>query len=1089
MSAKKQSTLSKFFSPKNNAGKSKSDEDSPGRVSKKILEVCTSPSLKRMKSESPKGNSPLAKKLKLDDEDESKKGDTKAKSGSKTLSAGTVSKFESFSYDNSKDSEESKLNGKAEPMQTEECETSGINENKENVVKKMSQNGVKNKLDAFNRVKGPVADQSEESSSPANDVSQTSSDEPVKPKLGPLKPQPGVKLTPLEQQVVAVKQKHPDCLMFVECGYKYRFFGCDAEIAAVELNIQAHMDHSFMTGSIPTHRLHVHVRRLVAKGYKVGVVKQTETAALKAAGNNKGAPFGRELSAIYTRATLIGEDVQPQGQQDADESDISEATETLVVVLEGKSAEEKKGNIGLTFLAIQPSTGEMTYDVFDDGPARTELWSRLDHIQAVEALLPKDISKQTVRVITADNSSNEDCVRLEYLADDTFEYSSALQTVCQLFEGDNERMSEVSALPSSVVSCLGALIHYLREFKLDRIIKLASTMRPYSQLSAHMKLSGATLRNLEVLRNEGDGKVYGSLLWALDHTNTRYGSRLLQRWLCQPLLNVSAIEERQEMIQELMTSDTPIIQLLLNLFNKFKPDFEKAITTIFHKKCNTGSFWQCVSGLSHIHGELSRCGGNLEDSVQTPALRKLLKGAIDGLDNVREFSNNINEQSAKENKKTTLFHDVSDFPNIVERQEGISEVEQQLKDLKPEISRTLRQPAFNYTTVSGLEYVIEVKNANLKAVPNSWKKVSSTKAVCRYRSPEVERLLNKLQQLREQLQQDCQQAWLKVLEDFSSHYQQHRSAVRCLANLDALLSLAKVAKTQGYGRPKVLEDGGKLEIIGGEHPIVRQLMGQDTQYVANDTNMETSRKRVMLVTGPNMGGKSSYMRQVALIALMAQVGSFVPAESACISVLDAIYTRMGATDEIYTGRSTFMVEVGETADIMAEATEKSLVILDELGRGTSTHDGVAVAMAALDYFLNKIKCLTIFVTHYLPLAEFEKQFPDHVGNFHMSFIVSEEEEEGIDVVTFLYQLTCGSAGQSYGLNVARLAEVPGDLIKKAGQKSSALERTVHLRRHGKEVFKSAFSESSSAKDLLSALKSSGLFSALKSSRAAIVSKS
>ncbi|CAL4122937.1 unnamed protein product, partial [Meganyctiphanes norvegica] len=1070
MSSKKQTTLSKFFAPKNNSGGNKTDDDdSPGRINKKVVTVCTSPSLKRMKSESPKGESPKAKKLKLENDEERKSSDTTANGESKTLSAGTVSKLESFSYDSLKDTEESKCNEKDEPMQVNECDISGINENKENVVKKIDQNGVRNKLGAF-KAKGPTEEQTVQIASTENSDSQTSSsDEPGKPKLGPLKPQPGVKLTPLEQQVVAIKEKNPNCLLFVECGYKYRFFGCDAEIAAAELNIIAHLDHSFMTASIPTHRLHVHVRRLVAKGYKVGVVKQTETAALKAAGNNKGAPFGRELSAIYTRATLIGEDVHPQGHQDTDDGDFSETTETLVVVSESKSTEEKEGNIGVTFLAIQPSTGEMTYDVFDDGPTRTELWSRLDHFQAVEALLPQKISQQTVRVITADNSRNEDCVRLEYLGDDKFDYSTALQTVCQLFEGESERMSEVSGLPSSVVGCLGALLHYLKEFKLDRIIKLAGTMRPYSKLSQHMKLSGATLRNLEILHNEGDGKAHGSLLWALNQTNTRYGSRLLQRWLCQPLLNVSAIEERQDMIQELMTSDMPIIQLLHNLFNKFKPDFEKAITTIFHKKCSTGDFWNSVSGLSHIHGELSRCSGNLNDSVQTQALRNLIQRAIDGLSNVREFANNINEQSAKEGKKTTLFHDVSGFPDIVKRQEGISEVEQQLKDLKPEISRTLRQPAFTYTTVSGLEYLIEVKNANLKAVPSSWKKVSSTKAVCRFRSPEVERFLNKLQQLREQLKQDCHQSWLQVLEEFSSHYQQHRSAVHCLANLDALLSLAKVAKAHGYCRPKVLEDGGKLEIVGGKHPIVSQLIGQDTQYVANDTNMEASGKRVMLVTGPNMGGKSSYMRQVALIALMSQTGSFVPAESACISVLDAIYTRMGATDEIYTGRSTFMVEVGETADIMVEATGKSLVILDELGRGTSTHDGVAVAMASLDYFLNEIKCLTIFVTHYLPLTEFEEQFPDHVGNFHMSFIVSEEEEDGIDVVTFLYQLTCGSAGQSYGLNVARLAQVPGNLIKRAAQKSSALEKTCQLRRHGKEVFKSAFNTSTSVKDLISSL--------------------
>ncbi|KAK7078252.1 Mismatch repair protein msh3 [Halocaridina rubra] len=211
----------------------------------------------------------------------------------------------------------------------------------------------------------------------------------------------------------------------------------------------------------------------------------------------------------------------------------------------------------------------------------------------------------------------------------------------------------------------------------------------------------------------------------------------------------------------------------------------------------------------------------------------------------------------------------------------------------------------------------------------------------------------------------------------------------------------------------------------------------------------------MLVTGPNMGGKSCYMRQVALIALMTQIGSFVPAEEVEMSILDAIYTRMGAADEIYSGRSTFMVEVSETADIMREATSRSLVILDELGRGTSTHDGVAVAMGALDYFLNTIKCLTIFVTHYLPLTEFEHLYPEAVGNYHMAFLVHEEEED-VDVVTFLYQLTSGSAGQSYGLNVARLAHIPLRIIKKASEKSKGLERFCTMRRKGKAVFHDIF---------------------------------
>ncbi|KAG7154788.1 DNA mismatch repair protein Msh3-like [Homarus americanus] len=985
--AKKQPTISKFFAPgKSGTKKFDTDEEKKTNNSSKVAKVKVVKVLKRTNNDHPR-NGKSYKKAKTE---ESECGTSGSRKSSHT--SWTKNRLESYSADSAVE------NGELMEVTSEPATKSVI---------KVKPTVVRNKLGEFR--------------SQNNSDSNTGITSSQQAQSGPMKAVPGMKLTPLEQQVVAIKNKHPDIVLFVECGYKYRFFGNDAEIAAKELNIVAHLDHSFMTASIPTYKLHVHVRRLVAKGYKVGVVKQTETAALKAAGSNKTAPFGRELTALYTRSTLIGEDVTPAGGGEAvGDGDLAEGTTAmLLVVHEGKSISGKDNTIGISIIAIQPSTGDIVYDTFDDSATRTELWCRLDHIQPVEAIVPANISDVTIKAIQSASTKNEDSIRIEQLDRAKFDYSDSLKYVCELFEGDKERVDHVSKLPADVVSCLGATLHYLAEFKLDRIIKMAGSIHKYSSGSHHMRLSGATLRNLEVLVNAVDGGTKGSLLWALDKTQTKFGSRLLRRWIVQPLLSVEQITERQDMIEELMHSDAPIVNKLKSVLYK-SPDYERALTTVFHKKCSPHEFWLAVNGLCQVHSGLLRFSGNMEDVVKTSGLKSHLQEVLDGLSNIAAFANNLNETSAKEGRKTSLLTNYSEYPKVISRQQEITSVEKQLKDLKPEI-------------------------AKLKAVPKNWSKISSTKACCRFRSPEIVNLFTKLQQLREQLQADCHEVWLDVLESFSSHYQRHRRAVRCLAALDALISLANVAKAQAYCRPKVFSsesNGGKLKIVEGRHPVVED-------------------QRVMLVTGPNMGGKSCYMRQVALIALMTQIGSYVPAESVEI---------MGATDEIFSGRSTFMVEVGETADIMQEATTNSLVILDELGRGTSTHDGVAVAMAALDYFLNQVKCLTIFVTHYLPLTEFEKLYPDHVGNFHMSFIVHEKEDDDFDIITFLYRLTSGSAGQSYGLNVARLAQVPHSILVKASEKSQHLEKICKMRRKGKEVFQQFFQSNESTRKMLQEFK-------------------
>jgi DNA mismatch repair protein MSH3 len=295
-------------------------------------------------------------------------------------------------------------------------------------------------------------------------------------------------------------------------------------------------------------------------------------------------------------------------------------------------------------------------------------------------------------------------------------------------------------------------------------------------------------------------------------------------------------------------------------------------------------------------------------------------------------------------------------------------------------------------------------------------------------------------QHKEALAAACDKAFLSLLADISTKYQSFRDCIQSLATLDCLLSLSTIAAQPGYVKPTYTDDICVC-VKHGRHPMVEQLLLGS--YVPNDTSLSSDATRALLVTGPNMGGKSSYVRQVALIAIMGQIGSYVPAQSATLGMLDAVFTRMGAFDNMMAGESTFMVELSETSDILKQATPRSLVILDELGRGTSTHDGVAIAQAVLDYIVREIKALTLFITHYQNLATLSKSFEHgELKNVHMRFEEAETDSNGVQNVTFLYEVADGVAHRSYGLNVAHLANIPKSVLEVAARKSKQLEETI-----------------------------------------------
>uniref|UniRef100_A0AAY4C5S6 DNA mismatch repair protein MSH3 n=1 Tax=Denticeps clupeoides TaxID=299321 RepID=A0AAY4C5S6_9TELE len=851
--------------------------------------------------------------------------------------------------------------------------------------------------------------------------------------------------TPLELQFMEIKEKHRDALLCVECGYKYRFFGDDAETAAKELNIFCHPDHNFMTASIPAHRLFVHVRRLVSKGYKVGVVKQTETTAIKASGATRSSLFTRELSALYTKSTLVGEDVNPllkMGDLEEAEDVVQDSSSNyLMCVSESWGRQSKELVVGM--VVVQPSTGDLMVDCFKDGPSLSELESRVLKVQPVEILVPCDLSEGTERLlrnIALASVQTDDRIRIERRDSQHFEFGEAMKTVKDFYADPTRHCKEKGIALHSLPFGLGCLCQSVLYTQILFLVwrrpsrsSFSSSARPLFQTT---------------------GAVRGSLLWVLDHTQTPFGRRMMKKWVTQPLTSALEIQARQDAVAEILASGSTALPTVRTLLQRL-PDLERGICSIYHKKCSTQEFYLISSVLARLSAELQTLLPAMQSQLCCSLLRGLLLETPSLLAPAQGFLRVLNESAAKKGSKTELFTDLSDFPAIQERKDEMQAVLAEILSHRTEIRQTLRNPSLDYVTVSGQEFLIEVKNSMSSTVPANWVKINSTKVVGRYHTPFIVGKYKRLQQLREQLVIDCGREWVNFLHRFGEHYYILRKGVCHLATLDCLFSLAQVAKDNNYCRPELSDGKQQIVIREGRHPVIDVLLGENDQYVPNDTGLQGDGKRAMIITGPNMGGKSSYIRQVALITIMAQMGSFVPARQASIGIMDGIYTRMGASDNISKGRSSFMEELLEASEILHRATSRSLVILDELGRGTSTHDGIAIAYATLEYFIRDVKSLTLFVTHYPPLCELEKRYPAHVGNYHMAFLLNEPdtaEAEEPEFITFLYQLTEGAAGRSYGLNVARLAEIPDPILQTATLKSKELEAKVNARRKNVKLF-------------------------------------
>ncbi|KAI1335613.1 muts domain V-domain-containing protein [Xylariaceae sp. FL0016] len=904
------------------------------------------------------------------------------------------------------------------------------------------------------------------------------------------------KLTPMEIQFLDIKRKHMDTLLIVEVGYKFKFFGEDARVAAKELSIvcipgkfrydehssEAHLDR-FASASIPVHRLPVHAKRLVAAGHKVGVVRQVETAALKKVGDNRNAPFTRKLTNVYTKGTYVDE----IGELDQQPDSGAPAGGYLLCITETKAkgwGTDEKVEVGI--IAVQPATGDIIYDDFEDGFMRSEIETRLLHISPCEFLIVGDLSKATEKLVQhlSGSSTNvfDDRSRVERIVKSKTIAAEAYSHVAQFYSNklkENEGNETASALldkvlklPESVTICLSSMIKHLEEYGLQHIFDLTKYFQSFSARQ-HMLINGTTLESLEVYRNATDHSEKGSLFWALDKTFTRFGQRLLRKWVGRPLLDKERLEERVAAVEELLeNSSTSKVDQLEHLLRNTKTDLERSLIRIYYGKCTRPELLSVLQTLQRIATEFARVKTPADTGFKSSAVSNAIASIPLILPTVLSYLERINADAARRDDKYAFFRENDETDEITDHKLGIASVEQELDAHRQDAASKLKKKLpVTYVTVAGIEYLIEVPNSDIKHVPASWMKISGTKKLSRFHTPEVVRLISERDQHKEALSAACDTAFTSLLASISSDYQPLRDAVSNLATLDCLLSLSKVAALPGYTKPTFLPSSTPptISITQGRHPIAEQTL--TTSYIPFTTSLASPAPLAHLITGPNMGGKSSFVRAVALLVLLAQLGSYVPADAFSLTLVDALYTRMGARDNLFRGESTFMVEVSETAAILRAATPRSLVVLDELGRGTSTHDGAAIAQAVLAHVVRETKCLTLFITHYQSLARVADGLDGRCTNVHMRFEANKRcpanrslrgirqdtdgshedsgamnEIDGDEEITFLYEVGAGVAHRSYGLNVARLARIPRKVLDVAARKSRELEDDIKTRR-------------------------------------------
>ncbi|VVT43754.1 uncharacterized protein SAPINGB_P000131 [Magnusiomyces paraingens] len=876
------------------------------------------------------------------------------------------------------------------------------------------------------------------------------------------------KLTPMNQQYVDLKSQHKDIILFIEIGYKYYLFGEDAQIASKELKIffkagKLTLDENdpqdakyptYAYTTILSTTIERNIKRLVDKGYKVGIVKQIETAAQKAYGKNKSAPFERKLTQVYTKSTMV--DFFDMSKPSAPSEDGK--TGYLMAITEAPNPPDSHSdNQHIGIVAVQALTGEIIYDDFiDSSVMHSELETRLLHLQPSEILVVGEVNKTTKKLLKQLAVSKslsfepriETVKQLDINSSDDYinGFYNKKAIECNDDKVDDllgQKLDLVDTFPGLVRICLAALMSYLKDFGLDVVFDLTHNFSPFNT-KTHMHLNGNTITSLELFQNQTNFKVQGSLFHLLDYTRTPFGKRKLKQWISKPLIDRKMIENRIEAVNELRNQNSAGVGIIISSLNSLC-DLERCLINIYYKRVSPRNLYYFLNNLRRVSDVFKTNPDSFD--LTSEYLKNIFTTLPLAYDIVTEFLAEIDSDNATKDQKTDFFIENKPiYEDVSEKRVELIMVKERIAQYLEDEKKKLKIKSLKYIAVAGTPYYLNVARSEASKVPENWQKYSQTSAAGRYRSPELNDMVQEFNFLNDTIKMMSRTLFDQFLDRINVHYSTFRNVIHAIGDLDCYVSLLSIATLPHFVRPKFV-DYACCNINQGRHPMVEYsaLNNDKYTYVANNTKMTYDHDRAVIITGPNMGGKSSYVRQVALICIMAQIGCYVPADSAKLGIVDAVFTRMGAYDNMQAGESTFQVELKECSDILASATNRSLVLLDEIGRGTGTMDGVAIAHAVLEYFINTVKCLTLFVTHYPSLAELEERYTG-VSNYHMGFLEEPNPNvPGESKIIFLYTLVRGVAHNSYGLNVARLAEIPESIIASAKKMADHLKEEVTLR--------------------------------------------
>jgi len=824
----------------------------------------------------------------------------------------------------------------------------------------------------------------------------------------------GVSETPARKQYLQIKAQYPDAIVLFRLGDFYETFDDDAKIVAQVCDIVL-TSRPVGTGQrvplagVPYHAVDVYLAKLIAAGYKVAVVDQLGNTPIKGL-------VPRQVSRVVTPGTVV----EPALLDDKRNNYL------CALVVDGQRA-------GVAYADI--TTGEFATGEFH-AEGQESVWrlvrEELARLQPAELLIPQSLSTSWTA------QANGIAGHLAPCPDWHFELENARRALLDMFQVASLAGFGCEGKPSAIRAA-GAIVHYLQETQKAALDHL-TTLTTYS---AHdfMTLDPATRRNLELVQTIREGKTAGSLLGVLDATRTAMGGRLLRQWLTQPLLDLERLNRRLDAIQTLVENTalrTQIRDALKNL-----PDLERLIGRVVQRIAGPRDLLGIRRALEAVPVLRTALAGQPQP-VQ--AITDLIS-QLEGRDEIAEL---IAQAIVEDAPAVMAAGDVirpgfsAELDNLLlatrEAKTWIANLE------KVERQRTgIKNLKVGYNKVFG--YYIEVTKSNLDAVPTDYIRKQTLVNAERFITPELKEYEALVLNAEERKQEIETRLFHEVCTRVAAAAEPILRTARAIGRLDVLAALAQVAVGNRYVRP-VLTDDDELCIVAGRHPVV-ELSMRSEPFIPNDTRM-SAQEAIHIITGPNMSGKSTYIRQVALIVLMAQIGSFVPADQARIGLVDRIFTRIGAQDEISAGQSTFMVEMVEAAYILNHATSRSLIILDEIGRGTSTYDGISIAWAMVEYIHNhpRLGAKTLFATHYHELTDLERILP-RVRNYNVA--VSEQG----DRVVFLHHIVPGGADKSYGIHVAQLAGLPRPVIRRAQEILAELEKEaaegVPIRTAGQKV--------------------------------------